>query len=197
MRALLSLGGVTTIGLSLAFAPAVADGAHAERQAFYRPWVAIGIGLSPSPYELDANGSPLGDVAFGRGVSRRVSMVGTATHLRMFGSTPAQFTNVSVSVRSYLSKVGNLEGGPYAEIAPTVCHARYRDRGVSDSRVLPGLELGVGTVIPLSASIAMDWRASHVITPDAEGFSPSTTTHETKRDGLDRGTVRIRLVLRR
>ena len=36
-----------------------------------------------------------------------------------------------------------------------------------------------------------------LLTPDAGGFSPSPLTHSAKRDGLDRGMVRVRLVLHR
>ena len=188
---------ITAAAFVVAAASATPSATSAGDLSAHHSWAAIGVGLSPSPYELDANGSPIGDVAFGKGLRERVSIVGSITHLELFGSTPVRFTNVAIGLRAHLSTQEAIEGGPYLEFAPTISHALYRDRGASGTRVLPGLELAVGTVIPFSTSLALDWRASHVVTRDAGGFSPNSVTHETKRDGLDRGTVRIRLVLRR
>lgn len=160
-------------------------------------WAAVGIGLAPSPYGLDANGSPVGDVALGKGVRERITIIATVAHFEFFGTTPVQFTPVSIGVRAHLSRTHATEGGPYLGVAPIVCHAHYHDRGIPEARLLPGIEVAVGTIIPMSDALALDWSASHVLTPDAAGFSPDSLTHSTRRDGLDRGAVRIRLVLRR
>jgi hypothetical protein len=162
-----------------------------------RSWAAIGVGVAPSPYGLDGNGSPLGDFAVGHGTHHRISVVGSVTRYEFGGRTVAKFTQLAIGVRAHLAPNHASLGGPYLGVAPVLCHVRFREWAGTSNRLLPGLEATVGAEIPLTSSFAIDWSASHVITPDAAGLSPDPVTHSTKRDGLDRGAMRIRLVLAR
>lgn len=183
--------------IAAVIATLAARSASAEGPSDRQSWAAIGIGLAPSPYGLDENGSPVGDVALGWVVRERVSIVAAVARFEFSGATPAQFTPVSVGLRAHLSSTHATDGGPYFGVASVVCHASYRDQGSRKARILPGVEATVGTMIPMSTSLALDWSASHLLTPDSGGFSPNPLTHSTRRDGLDRGAVRIRLVVRR
>ena len=187
---------VFTLALTL-IAGIVPSRATAHVRSAPQSWAAIGVGLAPAPYGLDGNGSPVCDLTFGKSIRERISLVTSIAHIELFGYTPARFTPVFAGVRAHLSNQNVAEGGPYLVLGPTICYARFRDQGVSQTRLLPGIEFGVGTIMQLSEALALDWSASHVVTTDAGGFTPHPLTRETKRDGLDRGTVRIRLVLRR
>lgn len=160
-------------------------------------WVALGVGFAPSPYGTDRNGSPLGDLGIGRRLHHRITMVSTLTRYEFGGRTVTKFTQVAIGLRAHLSPEHAKLGGPYLGVAPALCHARFRDSSGTSDRWLPGVEAAVGTVIPFTDTFAIDWSASHVITPDAGGLSPDPVTHSTRRDGLDRGAMRIRLVLMR
>jgi len=188
------VGSVLLVALLLIIPATIAS---AGDRPFSATWVAVGLGLAPSPYGLDGNGSPVGDICFGKGIGEQLTVNISIAHFEFFGITPAHFTPASIGIRAHLSKNNSSEGGPYFGAATVVCHAVYLDRGVSETRLLPGLELAVGTVIPISQALAIDWSASHLLTPDADDLSPDPLTHSTKRDGLDRGMVRVRLVLRR
>ena len=183
--------------IAVVIATLAARSACAEGPSDRQSWAAMGLALAPSPYGLDENGSPVGDVALGWMVRERISIVAAVARVEFSGATPAKFTPVSIGLRAHLSSTHATNGGPYLGVASVVCHASYRDQGSRKARILPGVEATVGTIIPMSASLALDWSASHLLTPDSGGFSPNPLTHSTRRDGLDRGAVRVRLVLRR
>lgn len=198
MRAFPSFHRITGIVLILSAAGSLA--ASATSAAGLRrgiSWAALGVGLAPSPFGLDQNGSPIGDVVLGRELRKRLTAVVALGHIRFSGGTPTQFTPLSVGARIHLSPTHAADGGPYIGAAALMCRAVYRDGGAAKARLLLGVEATVGTMIPLTRTLAVDWSASHVLTPDADGFSPSSGTGSTRRDGLDRGMVRVRLVLHR
>jgi hypothetical protein len=151
-----------------------------------RSWVALGVGLAPSPYGADGNGSSVCDVSLGKDVRGGISVAASLTRFEFLGYLPARFAVLSTAVRAHLSKQHSNDGGPYIGLASVICYGRFRDLDGSRSRLLPGIEASVGAVIPLSSSLAFDWAASHVVTTDAGGFTPHPITRETKRDGLDR-----------
>jgi hypothetical protein len=107
------------------------------------------------------------------------------------------FTPIAIGARLYLSEACRESGGPYGGASALLCVARASERGAVSTRILPGLEATIGTEIPLSSVLAIDWNASYIITSNLRGFAPDVATHATDREGLRRGVIRIRLILRR
>lgn len=174
-------------------APAAASGASVDRGG---RWASVGLGLSPSRYGADRNGSLVVTVSGRRAVAPRLSVVGRVAYTRFAAHEATVLSPVSLALRAHLSGAPSVEGGPYLEAGPVLCAARWRGAPGSKSALLAGVTAGAGTEILLSPRTGIDWGGAFVWTAAARDIWPDRLTRERSRDGMVRGYMHVSFAFR-